>query len=171
MNRDEDITNASQGGKISTTFTTHEKKEATVEDGSEQHPQIAVTLFEKQQEQQQQQQQQQQNDLTSPPPTKGQDEKPKEMSRARRKKNEAIAVVSELYRLHEVGKKTNFRVTQEGLYQTMVELVNNISARVEKSNMVQMWVPRIAGKSLVMTTHGELCKICLLYTSPSPRDS
>jgi hypothetical protein len=41
----------------------------------------------------------------------------------------------------------------------MVELVNNISARVEKSNMVQMWVPRIAGKSVVMTTHGELCKI------------
>ena len=157
MNRDEDITNASRG-KTSTTFTTHEKKEATVEDGSEQHPQFAVTLLEKHQEQQQQQQQQQ-NDLTSPPPTKGQDEKPNEMSRARRKKNEAIAVVSELYRLHEVGKKTNFRVTQEGLYQTMVELVNNISARVEKSNMVQMWVPRIAGKSVVMTTHGELCKI------------
>ena len=43
MNRDEDITNASRG-KTSTTFTTHEKKEATVEDGSEQHPQIAVTL-------------------------------------------------------------------------------------------------------------------------------
>ena len=81
------------------------------------------------------------------------------MSRARRKRNEAVAVVSELYRLHEVGKKTDFRVTQEGLYQTMVELVNNISARVEKSNMVQMWVPRIAGKSVVMTTHGELCKI------------
>ena len=54
-------------------FTKNEKKEATVEDGSEQHPQIAVTLLEKHQEQQQQQQQ---NDLTSPPPTKGQDEKP-----------------------------------------------------------------------------------------------
>lgn len=95
-----------------------------------------------------------------PPATKGDENKPmNEMSRARRKKNEAIAVVAELYRLHEVGKKTNFRVTQEGLYQTMVELVNNISARVEKSNMIQMWVPRIAGKSVVMTTHGELCKI------------
>ena len=158
MNRDEDITNASNGpGKTSTTFNTNEKKEGTVEDVSEQHP-FAVTLLEKHHHHHQQQQQQQ-NDLSSPPPTKGENEKPNEMSRARRKKNKAIAVVSELYRLHEVGKKTNFRVTQEGLYQTMVELVNNISARVEKSNMVQMWVPRIAGKSVVMTTHGELCKI------------
>ena len=80
-------------------------------------------------------------------------------SRARRKKNEAIAAVTELYRLHDVDKKTNFRLTSEQLYDKMVSLVHCISTKVERSNMVQMWVPRLAGKSVVMTTHNELCKI------------
>ena len=163
-NRDEEMMNASNPGrKTSSSNAKNETKEGTVEDD--------VLEKHHRREQQQQHEQQQRNDLSSPPAatttttTKGGDENEKptnktnDMSRARRKRNEAVAVVSELYRLHEVGKKTDFRVTQEGLYQTMVELVNNISARVEKSNMVQMWVPRIAGKSVVMTTHGELCKI------------
>ena len=158
-NRDEEM-NVSGPAFMGKTSTTSNQAEKEGDDVLEQHAQFArkdLTLLEKHHEQQEEEKQQQQNDL-SPSPTNG-DEKPNEISRARRKKNEAIAVVSELYRLHEVGKKTNFRVTQEGLYQTMVELVNNISTRVEKSNMVQMWVPRIAGKSAVMTTHGELCKI------------
>jgi len=84
---------------------------------------------------------------------------PNQESRARRKRNEAIQVVCELYRLHEVDKNQSFRATQEELYEKMVALVQNTSNAVEKSNMVQMWVPRIAGKSVVMTTHRELCKI------------
>ena len=54
-------------------------------------------------------------------------------------------VVSELYRLHEVGKKTDLDARR--VVPNDGELVNNISARVEKSNMVQMWVPRLPEKA------------------------
>ena len=100
-------------------------------------------------------------------------------TRARKKRNEAMDVVGELFRLHELGKpgiesreeddREELRNkaerskgkygTKEELYAGLRALVKNVSIECEKSNMVQMWVPRIAGKSVVMTTHKELCKI------------
>jgi len=91
------------------------------------------------------------------------------LSRAQRKRNEAVEVVSELVKLRELsgnpqGDEEAMKLKSLELYSKMVSLVQNISTAVEKSNMVQLWVPRsnigpTGTNSIVMTTHKELCKI------------
>ena len=86
LDRDEEM-NVSGPAFMGKTSTTSNQAEKEGDDVLEQHAQFArkdLTLLEKHHEQQEEEKQQQQNDL-SPSPTNG-DEKPNEISRARRKK-------------------------------------------------------------------------------------
>ena len=140
----------------STTTTTRKKRDVSKKDDDPDDPDDSDE--EEEEEEDEEEEEKQMEDAEDKTEHKASPTRPHQ-SRARRKKNEAIAAVTELYRLHDVDKKTNFRLTSDQLYDKMVSLVHNISTKVERSNMVQMWVPRLAGKSVVMTTHNELCKI------------
>ena len=139
-----------QQPSTTTTTTTRKKRDVSKEDDDPDDPDDS--------DEEEEEEEKQMEDAEDKTEHKASPTRPHQ-SRARRKKNEAIAAVTELYRLHDVDKKTNFRLTSEQLYDKMVSLVHCISTKVERSNMVQMWVPRLAGKSVVMTTHNELCKI------------
>ena len=56
------------------------------------------------------------------------------------------------------------------IYRNNVQALDNINLTVKKGDLFAFLGPNGAGKSTVIGIISSLVRICLLYTSPSPRD-